>query len=220
MKPLDEIKYFIFEVLITLIYPIINLVLKIIAMQSWVVISQNSKNKKIQTVVLWLFFLPTIAKITEKLGNTIIIYGYELTIQLPFSWFYLYFSALFLFLFQIYTLLVLPKIYKDNNSYEDFERSGKNSEDIRRYSNDFKKYRNEPIPKEFGNQAMFWQIWNDGNYEYYLHRCIISLLYYIGIFFIGFVIVENFIYVYDIFSPIYNKSSLYVFYIEWIKPLL
>jgi len=205
--------------------PIFNFGIYIWMQPSWITLSKLSKYKIVQTTIFWLIFLPTMAKITEKLGDSIFIYGYEIIIKLPFSWFYLYFSAIFIFLAQMYYKITAPNIYNENSSYEEFDTNGRNKEHLEKYVSDFPYEQSKFLGKIIKGpsndiKTLFWKIWYECEYEFKFHRFIISTLYFIGFFFLGFVIIENIIFVYDLFSKIYEDSSLYTFYVKFILPLL
>lgn len=115
----------------------------------WSTLKQLASNRIVQSSYWWLFIVPVTAKILESMDQKLNIRLSEslitFTLALPFSWAIFYFSAAW---FSIATLLYsvfAPKSIKKYDNYEDWKKSGKNSESLIRtyftlYQNDRKMY--------------------------------------------------------------------------------
>jgi len=205
--------------------PIIKIGLYIWIQPSWIILSKISKHKIIQTSMIWIVLIPILAKIFEKLPNEVIFYNSTFVLGLPFTWFYLYFASIYLFLGQLYFLLTSPLLYKENSSYDYFDTNGINLEHLNIYLTDF-SYKEQKLYSEaientkIDIKTLFWKLWHELAFETKFHRLITSLLYLLGFSFLTFILVENLIFVLKLFNQVYEQSSLYTFVSNHIIPLL
>lgn len=99
-------------------------------MLRWSNIRGLGDNKIINRSYMYLFLVPALAKILEKVNSPLKfnIYGEEIEIvfQLPFSWQFFYFSALFFTIGAILYNLKAPNIIKENKSFGSFTVEKKN----------------------------------------------------------------------------------------------
>lgn len=213
---LKEIGYNFFLYTFT---PIMKLLIQIYMFLSWEKISKIIKSKFVSTTYIWIVVLPTLAKLLSEVPEIVHIENINFVAKLPFSWYYLYFSAILFFSAKLLYLLLAPKIYNDNLSYEDFERMGRGREQLFQYSQDgffinldFHKTYEDAInnPLNTDMKALFWRLWNELNYELKIRRVLISLLLYFAYFFILIVFAENFLFVLKLFIEAYSKTSLKV----------
>lgn len=178
------------NILSSILHTPIKLAYQIWLFLSWEQITKYLKSKFISSSYIFIILIPVIANISSKVPNTIEIYEIELIMRLPFSWFYLYFGAVSFFCAKILYLFIAPKIYSDNLSYDDFEKKGRNREHLKLYANDgyfvnfdfHKKYDDSLENIDTDTKTLFWNLWNDLNYELKFRRIILSCLVFIGYF--------------------------------------
>ncbi|MEA2027557.1 MAG: hypothetical protein U9N49_01080 [Campylobacterota bacterium] len=95
----------------------------------WSTIRSLGESKIVRSSYYWIFFLPLVAKLLENIDNplklTIFEYTFPLNIELPFSWYLLYFSAIFFaFGVLLYTIYCPKLISKFENFKEYYEQGG------------------------------------------------------------------------------------------------
>lgn len=200
--------------------PIISTPLKLFdrlwMLLSWEVIMKHLDNKLISSSYILIVIVPMLVKVLSKVPDTIVIFNIDFVVKLPFSWYYIYFAAISFFIAKIFYLFIAPNIYKSNFSFDDFEKKGKTKEHLKYYIRDgyfvnskfHLKYENKLEKKDVETKTLFWDLWNDLNYELKTRRFVISMFLFLGYFFIGLIMIENFIYVISLFENDFSKSSL------------
>lgn len=106
-------------------------------MHKWSNIKVLGENKMINKSYVYLFLVPALAKIFEKVNSPLNLkmFGeeFEIVFELPFTWQVFFFSALFFTIGAIIYTFCAPSIVKDNNSFGDFFNEKKNFSHIDEY---------------------------------------------------------------------------------------
>lgn len=106
----------------------------------WSTISLFGNNKIINRSYIYLFIVPTFAKLFSKIESPLIIefneYKFNLVFELPFTWQLFFWSAIFFTIGTIIYNLRAPKIIKENTSFADFIKERKNFNHLESYIKD------------------------------------------------------------------------------------
>lgn len=104
----------------------------------WSTLAKIQRFKVIQSMYIWLFIVPiiakTLAKVEQTASLTIFDHTFNIQLSLPFSWKVFYFSA---FCFTVANLIFMWKCYKlikDHNNFSDFQEQGKGARHLYDYS--------------------------------------------------------------------------------------
>jgi len=93
-------------------------------MVNWKLISKLGKNRFVNNSYIYLFFVPILAKLLNKINSPLLFQigdkTHVLILELPFSWALFYFSALFFTVASIVYNYKVPTIIQENNSFGDF----------------------------------------------------------------------------------------------------
>lgn len=107
---------------------------------SWTWLKSLQENKIVKSTYIWLFIVPLIAKLFNKIEQKILSieinsvkYIFDLT--LSFSWIMLFISALLFVIGNIIYLFLAPKLIKKYNNYGDFLSKGESYNLLLNYSN-------------------------------------------------------------------------------------
>lgn len=181
---------------------------------NWSQLTKIRDIKLISSMYIWIFLVPIAVKVLSLTSDiaTVEVFKYQFAIHLslPFSWQVFYFSALS---FALATLLYqarCPRIIKEYPTYSSFEQEGKPEWHLKEYANDigldYVEYR-EGIEcameendieylegKEF-TQSLFWSIHHKADRERNASFTICLSAYVIGFILIGWVVMQNFIWV-------------------------
>ncbi|MDO5968935.1 hypothetical protein Q4Q35_03870 [Flavivirga aquimarina] len=99
------------------------------------------ENKMINKSYIYLFIVPALAKILEKVKSPLnmVIFGedIEIVFELPFTWQVFYFCSLFFTIAAVIYNLKAPSIIKENKSYASFVEEQKNFKHLDRYIGEF-----------------------------------------------------------------------------------
>jgi len=186
---------------------------------SWEQLTKHTKGKFISSSYILIVMIPVLANMLSKMPASITINEIVFKLNLPFSWYYLYFSAVAFFCAKLLYIFIAPSIYKENTSYNDFIKKERSKKHLEYYAKDgffvdlefYYKYDDIESNKE-DTKNLFWNIWNELNYKLKFRRFILSTLIVIGYFFLIIVIIENFIFVLESFNDVYNNSSLSIIF--------
>jgi len=109
-----------------------NFTLKVkkIISQEWVVLRQIGNSKFINSMYIWIFIVPVVAKLFEHLGEDIlnfVVFQQQISFSpnLPFSWKVFYFSAMAFAISNLIVKIRCPKIIKDHLSFQSYKDEGK-----------------------------------------------------------------------------------------------
>ena len=95
----------------------------------WVQLKVLGNNKFIRSSYFWLFFVPTAAKVMNKINSTadIKLFGavFTINISLPFSWQLFYLSSIFFALGSAVFQIHCPASLKKYSSFNDWKEHGK-----------------------------------------------------------------------------------------------
>jgi hypothetical protein len=174
--------------------------------------SEKSQDLKIfQSMYVWLVIGPIFAKLFEHFRETATIElfsdKFTVSLALPFSWKVFYFSAVCIVIANVIYQVFCPSIIKEHANYSHFKAEGKGVSQLEKYSRqtqfsvELDRLRELADIHEMNNaiedklQKMFWRIYENASE---LHKpariaCVIFLA--IGLLLIGWVIVENMIWV-------------------------
>ncbi len=182
---------------------------------SWIQLKNINKYKLINTMYIWLFIVPIVARLFEKVEHTanitIFEYTFEAQLSLPFSWVIFYFSAIAFASANLIYQLRCPSIIKDNSDYSDFKQShkgvehldsylpqvGMNWEGLRQELENQDDYFNETAeasnPKTDDGilRKRFWAVFSKGNRVRPIEKYSVALFYLIGFILIFWVFVQN-----------------------------
>ena len=108
---------------------------------TWVNLKKINSYKFINSMYIWLFIVPVLAKLFEKIDSKVYTFKFfgemiPLQLILPFSWSFFYISAILFALANLIFILKCPLIIKDNNSYNDFQQHGKEGLQLEPYIKD------------------------------------------------------------------------------------
>lgn len=96
---------------------------------SWVIIARVIDHKVWNVAFLFFILMPIIALFMKEVPEQILIsingVNYIFHAALPFKWWELYFSALFISIAKGFYIAFSPDFIKEFNDYEDYEKSGR-----------------------------------------------------------------------------------------------
>lgn len=192
----------------------------------WRNINQIGKIKSLRVSYIILFIIPIIAKLTSQLEETVYFEisnkEYSFPIELPFNWYFLYYSMIAVSIANIIYELGCPIFIKSFNDYSTFLNSGRNEQylystltkilgnnnfTIESFKKEIKakklKYEvNDDILEEFFNLAtrkinptIFWVTYDIANKKYCFLRICCIFLYSLGFVGLLLIVVQKFIYV-------------------------
>ena len=109
--------------------------------QNWERLRKIGQTKFVNSMYIWIFIVPLVAKSFEFLNKDILrfkIFGEDVAFNtgLPFSWQVFYFSALFFAIANIIIRLRCPMIIKDHLTFQSFIGEGKTIKQLGVYSED------------------------------------------------------------------------------------
>jgi len=129
--------------LILIIYDFIiisdsNSIKTMISIPKWTYLAKIQHISMIQTMYIWMFIVPIIAKVLTKVEETanLTIFSHTFNVQLglPFSWKIFFLSAMSFAIANLLFVLRCYKLVKDHNSFSDFLEQGKNAKHIHQYA--------------------------------------------------------------------------------------
>ena len=172
----------------------------------------------IQTMYIWLFIVPIIAKVLTKVEETanLTIFNHTFNIQLglPFSWKIFFLSAMSFAAANLIFVLRCYKLVKDHDSFSDFLEQGKSAKHIHQYAEEVdypqqsdlsyywedggeyegpveQKYSKEQRLKGEHLKSPFWEIYERTDLSRKGWRAACSLLYLFGFVLISIVLYQN-----------------------------
>lgn len=185
----------------------------------WHLLSKINKFKFINTMYIWIFVVPVLSRLLEKVGDvanvTIFDYTFEAQLTLPFSWLVFYFSAVSFAIANVIFQIRCPNIIKDHTGYSDFKQANKGVEHLDKYlfqvnmnweglrqqierqDEYFSEVAEVSNPKaEDGMlRKRFWAIFNQGDRIRKISKTFVVIFYAIGFALISYVFVENIVFV-------------------------
>lgn len=182
---------------------------------NWMTLAKIQRFKVVKTMYIWLFVVPVVARILEKVNDVanVTIWGcqFELQIGLPFTWKLFYFSALCFTFASLIAHFRCYKLIKDHVNYSDFVQSGKGYDQLFEYikeyhdsnKNDILKSQQETIratvasqlsPEEYLKKT-YWSILKSMDSHRACSRFFCSVFYLAGFGLMAYVFGENFYYV-------------------------
>jgi hypothetical protein len=180
----------------------------LIAEALWSRLQKANQLKGVQSMYIWLFIVPVVAKSLHKLEGlisiTVLGHTFQLITSLPFSWRLFYVSALSFVVGSLIYYIYCPQFIRDHASPTHFIREGKHIDHLYDYAIgaglDWQKIRNDagvtdnpednkPLEESF--KKMFWSTFNFANKQFKFARMSSGLFYFIGAISIGLVIIEN-----------------------------
>ena len=182
---------------------------------TWPSLKKTQDLKIFQSMYVWLFIVPIFAKLFEHIRDTATIelfsYSFTVSLALPFTWQVFYFSALCIVIANIIYQIFCPAIIKDHANYSHFKAEGKGSNQLEKYAEQtqfnleilrlqelagISHYNKETeAVKEEKLQKMFWDIYANASVLHDLARISCVVFLGIGFLLIGWVVVENMIWV-------------------------
>jgi hypothetical protein len=172
----------------------------------WSSLAKIERIKIVQSMYLWLFIVPILAKTLAKLEDTanLNIFGYVFNIhlELPFSWKIFYFSALCFAIANLVFVLRCYSLIKDHSSFADFLNQGKSDRHLSSYAEeaglkliDFEY--NRQYPEEFLLEGKhlkdpFWGLYERLDTARPSWKLLCSLFYLFGFILISIVFYQNF----------------------------
>jgi len=184
---------------------------------SWSLIKVSTQNRFVQSMYIWIFAVPIVAKALSKIEESIeiVIFNYSFTLvtELPFSWIVFFFNALFFAIANALFLIFCPAIIREQDNYADFKTQGRNIHHLTSYAlnagigrdgiehywenNEYATEAILPIndsddeddDKEL--KSTFWIIWDYAEKQLTIARCSASICYLIGAFLLGLVVYQN-----------------------------
>ena len=103
----------------------------------WSQLAKLNAIEFINTMYVWIFIVPILAKLLENTGSevrlTIFEYTFEAHLTLPFSWVAFYFSALAFAAANLVFQARCPRIIKEQSNYSEFKRSNRGIEHLDSY---------------------------------------------------------------------------------------
>lgn len=176
----------------------------------WSSLKKTQDLKIFQSMYVWLLIVPVFAKLFEHIRDTATIelfsYKFTVSLALPFTWQVFYFSALCIVIANLIYQVFCPAIIKDHANYSHFKAEGKGINQLEKYSSQTQfnldlhrlqelagiKMDNEAEDKL---QKLFWDIYENASMLHGPARIACVIFLGIGLLLIGWVIVENMIWV-------------------------
>ena len=179
---------------------------RIINKLNWKFLSTISQHNFVNNILVWLVIVPIVAKLFSLFEDTVsLTYNnqvYVISLELPFSWTYLYFSALLFLIGNILYKTNVPSIIDENETFSDFLKAGKGKHELSKY-----------VEEESLSEDYFYELIDDNvldedvKYDYFgeilirtnnLHvkrRLLIFSIYAIAIILLIIVFIENLLFV-------------------------
>lgn len=190
-----------FLVFFKIIFPVLN----------WETIRDLTQNKFISSFNIWLWIVPIIANIIEHIENPIHIVvstsKLSINLQLPFSWQMFFFGALFISFGNLVFLLKCPEFIKKYKNFNSFKVDSESVSELEYFMEKtgsshvktlFNQY-NEDKYSSIQISDLFFELNRFYNNSLQFARSICCCFYYVGLFFVGFVILKNIIFVIQTF---------------------
>jgi hypothetical protein len=103
----------------------------------WSQLARLNAVKLINTMYVWIFIVPILAKLLENIGGvvqlTIFEHTFAVHLALPFSWVAFYFSALSFAAANILLQVRCPSVIKEQQDYSGFRRANRGVEHLDSY---------------------------------------------------------------------------------------
>lgn len=182
---------------------------------TWTQLRKIQSLRVVQSMYIWLFVVPVLAKSLSALTSPahIDLYGYEfqLILGLPFSWQAFYFAALLFVLGNLAFTAKCPNLVKDHESFESFNAQGKGLKHLHTYNLeigfDADGYLKQEHPRSYftnGNpevlrileaatRGYFWELHYLANRHSSPSILSTSACYGLGLILISWVFIENLI---------------------------
>ena len=156
--------------------------------------------KTVSSMYIWLFLVPLLVKATNGIqGNhTLNIFGsdFQIDFDLPFSWYFFYFSALFFVIGNILVTLFCPQIVKDALDSRVFQYNSKDSFKVVEYGVEL----GLDIDLTRDDQFQVDEIYVLGVRHRPIIRPIVFLAYLAGLLLITAVVLQNILAVFSMIS--------------------
>ena len=185
----------------------------------WGHLAKLNAVRLINTMYVWIFIVPIMAKLLENVGGevqlTIFEHNFVVHLALPFSWVAFYFSALSFAAANLLFQLRCPNVIKEQQDYSEFRRANKgvehldtylpeigmNWEGLRQRLEQQDEYLHEvaevsnPKAEDGLLRKRFWAVYSHGNKSRPVWRLLAFLLYAIGGVLILIVLGQNAVFV-------------------------
>ncbi|WP_456325625.1 hypothetical protein [Desulfonauticus submarinus] len=197
--------------------------------KKWAYLVKFSNTKFVNSMYVWIFIVPFIAKTFEFVNKEILyfkIFGESIAFYtgLPFSWKVFYFSALSFAIANLIIYIKCPSIIKDYSSFRSFFDDKKTIGDLSEYLKEnnfdlttlndkgFTLFSDEnlseyPLKKAIPIEELsyyFSSIYSHANYTYKTFRMISSILFILGAMLFSWVILEN---TYVVLQFVFNTKT-------------
>lgn len=180
---------------------------------SWTVLRFVGNSRWVSTAYLWIFLVPMLVRVLEKLPPEVVIVllqqEWTIVLSLPFSWRVFYFSSVAFALGQLIYWIGCPWIIRDFSHFSHFTSEGRGGEYLERYTTWVASRPGEKHPDfyheslkivgeaEGSSQQLFWSLRRVTERLFPARRIMCTILYAAGLLGITWVLVENFIFVFD-----------------------
>ena len=184
----------------------------------WSSLAKIQRIRMIQTMYIWLFIVPIIAKaltkVEEAANLTIFNHTFNIQLGLPFSWKIFFLSAMSFATANLIFVLRCHKMVKDHKNFSDFREQRKSSKHIHQYAeevnypqqSDLSYYwedggeYGDPVEQKYSKEQRlkgeylkqpFWEIYEMTDLCRKEWRVVCSLLYLFGFVLISIVLCQN-----------------------------
>jgi hypothetical protein len=186
---------------------------------TWSQLAKLNSVRFINSMYVWIFVVPIVAKLLENVGGpvqlTIFEHTFYIHLSLPFSWVSFYFSALFFALANLVFQIRCPNVVKEQQDYSQFRQAnrgvehldsylpeiGMNWEGLRQNLENQDKYFEEIAevsnPKQDDGllRKRFWVIYATGEKSRPISKFFAVVFYFVGGVLILVVLGQNILYV-------------------------
>jgi hypothetical protein len=99
---------------------------------TWSSLNRIGQVRILRTSYIWFFLVPAVAKLLANIGPEPVFHlgGIRVTLGLPFSWKWFYFSAVAFSIASLFYSILCPPIVRDYNSFSDFRAEGRGGLDL------------------------------------------------------------------------------------------